>query len=137
MGLGPWNVEKRDIQKRGNKVFADGRPVVFYHYHSLRMLKPVLGLKPIWLSGWFEIPEATVSTIYRAYARELWRVVRDVGRKGHSVIDTLQQLPDRSMTMPYRQVLLSIGSVFVPDKWSGRLFDRLWDYERATNKIDS
>jgi hypothetical protein len=126
VGLGPWNVEKRSIQEKDDVVFSDGRRAVFYHYHSLRLLRPAWGFRWIWLSGWFEIPDEAISAIYRPYARELWRAVDDIERTGHSVTDTLERLPEGFAEMTYRQVLLSIGKIFVPTSWSSQIFQLLY-----------
>jgi hypothetical protein len=134
VGLGPWNVEKRNIQKRGDTVFAGGRPAIFYHYHSLRMLRPVWWFKSIWLSGWFEIPGEAVSAIYRPYARNLWGAVDDIEQNGCSLTDYLERLPSRAAAMPYPQVLLSIGKYFVPEPWSWRIFELFYRYPRGDEK---
>ena len=37
-GLAPWNLERYDCQVNGSKVLIDGRPLIYYHFHHLRML---------------------------------------------------------------------------------------------------
>jgi SAM-dependent methyltransferase len=39
-GLAPWNVGRYELGRRNGDVFVDGRPLIFYHYHSLRLLPP-------------------------------------------------------------------------------------------------
>jgi SAM-dependent methyltransferase len=36
-GLAPWNVTAHELSERDGHVFVDGRPLVFYHFHSLRL----------------------------------------------------------------------------------------------------
>jgi len=40
IGLAPWNVEHRSISSSGSGVTVDGEPLIFYHYHSLRLFQP-------------------------------------------------------------------------------------------------
>ena len=105
VGLGPWNIETRKIERNGDQVFVNGRPAIFYHYHSLRLLKPAWGVRPVWLSGWFEIPEAAISAFYRPYARELWRAVSDIERSGFRITTLMNAAIDRRLEMPFQQTL--------------------------------
>ena len=139
VGLGPWNIEMRSIETNGDEIIVDGRPAVFYHYHSLRVLRPKLGVRPISICGWFEIPDNAVSAFYKPYARELWRAVDDIERSGFSIIDALEQVP--GLGMPHQQILLSIGNAFAPMVWSGRIFQifprfHLRRNERSIGPID-
>lgn len=36
-GLAPWNVTNHELGEEGGGVLVDGRPLVFFHYHSLRL----------------------------------------------------------------------------------------------------
>ena len=39
-GLAPWNVSNHDLGSEGCTPTVDGRPLVFYHHHALRVLAP-------------------------------------------------------------------------------------------------
>ena len=41
-GLAPWNVTAHHLDEQDGRVEVDGRPLVFYHYHSLRLYCPTL-----------------------------------------------------------------------------------------------
>jgi hypothetical protein len=71
IALAPWNVEGRAITKRGGKVMVDGQPLIFYHYHGLRIILtgprrwlalPAIGYR-------FTLEERRL--IYRPYVRML------------------------------------------------------------------
>ncbi len=123
IGLGPWNVEKRRIERGGNGVLVDGRPAVFYHYHSLRLQKPTWGIRTTWLSGWFEIPDAAIDAFYRPYVRELWRAVDDVQSGGYEVVQAFDVVPRNYEAMPHHQVLMAVGRRFLSPALSSRGFD--------------
>lgn len=123
IGLGPWNVEKRRIEQSASGALADGHPAIFYHYHSLRLQKPIWGVRTAWLSGWFEIPDAAIEAFYRPYTRELWRAVDDVERRGHEVANAFDALPRNYAEMPHRQVLMSVAGQFMPSGLGARGFD--------------
>jgi hypothetical protein len=121
VGLGPWNVEKRQIESMNGTVLAVGHAAVFYHYHSLRLLLPRWRVRATWLCGWFEIPDAAVRAFYLPYAQELWRAVDDIEMNG--LLMTFGRFPERSAEMPYHQVLLSAGRISFPTSWSSKMFD--------------
>jgi hypothetical protein len=123
VGLGPWNIETRDIARTSSGILVDGRAAVFYHYHSLRVLRPERGVRATWVSGWFEIPKAALDAFYLPYSRELWRAVDDIETSGLRM--AFARIPDRLAEMPCRQVLLSVAGLPIPLSWSGRLFDRI------------
>jgi hypothetical protein len=39
-GLAPWNVTSHELTEVGGRPCVDGRPLVFYHHHSLRLYRP-------------------------------------------------------------------------------------------------
>jgi len=122
VGLGPWNIESRKIDESGSHITIGGRAAVFYHYHSLKLLKPDWGIKPIWMSGWFEIPATAKSAFYYPYARELWRAVAAIERNGLQIRETMSIVPDKIEDMPFQQTVLSVGKMIVPSFLSGWLF---------------
>lgn len=123
VGLGPWNVEMRDITRTREGVMVDGRAAVFYHYHSTRLLRPRRGIGATWLSGWFEVPDVAVQAFYLTYSRQLWRAVDDIKASGLRL--TFEQIPERSDEMPHHQVLLSMVRFPLSVAWSSRLFDMI------------
>ncbi len=48
-GLAPWNAEQYRIEEQGGSVLVDGRPLVFYHYHSLKLYKGITRLRMLGL----------------------------------------------------------------------------------------
>lgn len=36
-GVAPWNVSRYTLSHDGDELLVDGRPVIFFHYHSLRL----------------------------------------------------------------------------------------------------
>lgn len=47
INLAPWNVEDAVLTKRGGRILADGRPLIFYHFHALKPLSHRL-FNPCW-----------------------------------------------------------------------------------------
>ena len=70
--LAPWNLETHQLSVKDGKVFADGQPLVFYHFHDLARISGRAfdtGLTQYGIS-----PDATVRDhVYRPYLRELLR----------------------------------------------------------------
>lgn len=39
-GLAPWNIGDVKVKKDGDNLFVSGQPVIYYHFHALRFLRP-------------------------------------------------------------------------------------------------
>jgi hypothetical protein len=77
VGLAPWNITKLRLGQRRGMLTVDDRPLVFYHYHSLKMLRPRWGLTPIaMVIGAYRLSEEVISWLYAPYAKELWQALR-------------------------------------------------------------
>ena len=96
VGLAPWNVEAHKIAKEGGRITVDGKPLIFYHYHALRIV-----LAGGWLR-WAAIPSIGYHfghpeqvILYQPYIRLLREAHRALGRVGLTAPQlsiTLQQL---------------------------------------------
>jgi hypothetical protein len=74
-GLAPWNIGSQRLSKReGLPHTADGVPVVFYHFHGLRVWNRWI-IDPGWQYE-ATTPAAVRSLIYAPYVRELRRTLR-------------------------------------------------------------
>jgi hypothetical protein len=125
IGLGPWNIEKHSVGSKGGRVVVDCRPAVFYHYHSLQLLRPRLGIKPILMSRWFSFEKDVVRALYHPYARDLWHAVDEIEQNGLSVAPALDRVPDRYSEISGEQLLLSFGKIFVPRPWNSWIFSKV------------
>jgi SAM-dependent methyltransferase len=93
-GLAPWNVENYELRSGDGSVLVDGLPLVFYHYHSLRLYSGVTVLRSlgfatntyrltrsrtplVWASG-YPISEPERRLIWDPYLRRLGAVVSRV-----------------------------------------------------------
>jgi hypothetical protein len=96
-------------------VCVDDRPVVFYHYHSLRIWRPRLWLKPVLMAGGsYTFASDAVRTIYRPYLRELWDAVSALENAGSSVVDCLTPMTWEGIVthqLRLRQLAFSVGTV--------------------------
>lgn len=95
-GLAPWNAEQYRIEARDGRVLVDGLPLVFYHYHSLKLFKGITALR---LSGllkemyhltrrplplvWrqnYEMQGSERALVWEPYLQELGRVLLQLRR---------------------------------------------------------
>lgn len=71
-GLAPWNIERYDIADTPRGPWVDGKPVIFYHYHGLRILVPhVFGRSLLTPSAGYDFTHVQLRLIYRPYAQAL------------------------------------------------------------------
>ncbi|TSC59235.1 MAG: family 2 glycosyl transferase [Candidatus Peregrinibacteria bacterium Greene0416_19] len=75
LNVAPWNLDTHRYAWDGTNVLVDGRPLVFYHFHGLKLLKPWLydtGLATYHMEG-----SSLIAThIYAPYIRELRQLSR-------------------------------------------------------------
>ncbi len=68
--LAPWNVLNCRLQKAGGQVRVNGQPLVFYHFHGLKILRTWL-FNPNLLSFGLESFDSVLKWIYTPYLNEL------------------------------------------------------------------
>jgi hypothetical protein len=109
-GLGPWNAADYRISRDERGVYANGRPVVFYHHQSLRLYRRPVRLRAYGLPyNAFRIPghggalvgrtlarsrfsRAERRLIWRPYLNRLAQAVDDVAREVDAFPTTLHVL---------------------------------------------
>jgi hypothetical protein len=72
-GVAPWNFENYRIETRDGRVLVDGTPLVFYHFHGLR-LTPWGGYIP--MPEIYEAEQSADAQIYGRYAASLRESIR-------------------------------------------------------------
>ena len=114
VGLAPWNISKYRLAGDRGKVTVDGTPVVFYHYHSLRMLRPRLGVKPVAIAlGNYRFGPDIMRIIYEPYAGEIWRASQELDRKRSSITQALPTIPHFYENLRNDQLLFQIAGYSV------------------------
>jgi Methyltransferase domain len=93
-GLAPWNVANHTLTDDGGRVHVDGEPLVFYHYHSLRLfrrsatarlataagrLRPGVGPFPLDWTTNYPVGEAELRLVWEPYLRDLGAAYRTIG----------------------------------------------------------
>jgi hypothetical protein len=73
LNLAPWNIGSYTFSQKGEEIFVDGQPVIFYHFHALKKLGPGLydtGIAP------YRTPCSPLvrRLIYSPYIRELQKI---------------------------------------------------------------
>ena len=70
--LAPWNIENHAVDRKNGQVVVDGKPLIFYHYHSLVPLTMnVLGRCAVVPARGYTLSATARRLIYRPYARLL------------------------------------------------------------------
>lgn len=76
--LAPWNLDCFRICSSEGRVLVDSDPLIFYHFHWLKMLNPSLFDSHVRRHG-NELTPLVTQKIYGPYLRELKSVIRHVG----------------------------------------------------------
>jgi hypothetical protein len=65
-GLAPWNAEQYRIERSNGGVTVDGLPLVFYHHHSLTLVRGITSLRRLGLgSGTYELTREPLALVWR------------------------------------------------------------------------
>lgn len=127
VGLAPWNITKHDFQERDGRRLVDGRPVVFYHYHTLKLLQPRLRVKPTLIAmGNYSFSESVIEGFYEPYADELWSIIAAYPK----LIENLKALPDMMPRMKDNQVIFSLMGRHFPVARNNVTMEYLYGIDR-------
>ena len=133
VGLAPWNISKYRLARNKNGVTVDGRAAIFYHFHSLRLLRPRLGVRPtVMASGAYNIGDDAVELFYRPYASDLWTAVRHLDRTkeiqnlGHDFMKEFATLPHEYAKLKNGHLYFSFGAIHIPSKHNAQLMSWLY-----------
>jgi hypothetical protein len=74
-GLAPWNILQYDIAERDGRVFVDDDPLVFFHYHRVKLVE---GGKHQWQPPGYHIDARNRELIYLPYDAALDAAVEEV-----------------------------------------------------------
>ncbi len=75
-GVAPWNVDQFTVGEEGGRVYvAPGQPLLFYHFHSLKMLS---AHRFVHYSFFYSISASAERLIYAPYSASLQRQIEKV-----------------------------------------------------------
>jgi hypothetical protein len=127
VGLAPWNISKHKLASHRSQVTVDTKPVVFYHYHSLRLMRPRLGFKAVTTAiGNYLFDPAIINAIYKPYGREVWHASRQLDRKGFSITKAIPTIPHIYTNTRNDQFMFQIAGFTVPIDRNIRLLKALY-----------
>ena len=75
-GLAPWNWRNYAVTVRGERVFVDGHPLIFFHYHGLKIIRSWL-YDPVYAGKVYgEMPRPLCHAVYDPYVSQLKATAR-------------------------------------------------------------
>ena len=74
-GLAPWNASQYRVRQRRGTVYVDEQPLVFFHYHRVRMRKDD---KHDWHPPGYHVPRSASRLVYPPYLRALDRALEEI-----------------------------------------------------------
>ncbi len=80
-GVAPWNVENHHFALAADRVLVDGRPLIFYHYHAMRVV--LAGRWPKWMvisALGYSLTSLQRRLLYRPYVRMLRMAQRELDK---------------------------------------------------------
>ncbi len=136
IGLGPWNITKHRIEDDRGNVTVDGRPVVFYHYHGLRNLRPRFGVKPVFLAnGNYVFAPEIIQAIYRPYVHELAEALDELRRLGFRIDQDFGTLSTMHSSTEGRQLLFSMAGMVCAPERNPQIISSLYGLDIIRDKL--
>jgi hypothetical protein len=132
--LAPWNLAGYEISERNDTVMVDEMPLIFYHFHKLKMLSP--NLFDTGLTDPRARLNATVRRrIFAPYLRELRSLVESSGAGGFGSIrgSGPARLRDRLRLMIAHKMLMTVGPLTAP-LYLGAIARPLIELRRAVKR---
>jgi hypothetical protein len=95
-GVAPWNASTHELTRADGSLFVNGRPLVFYHYQSLRLLRAPPALRRLtlrshgyrftsdpvrqlwWTAPGYALSERTVELLYPPYLGRLLEALAEL-----------------------------------------------------------
>lgn len=119
--LAPWNLAGHAITRQNGQVMADADPLIFYHFHRLKIVSPHLfdiGLEHYGAAA----DRCVVRDIYAPYLKHLRRIMRRCraidGQRENLRLDANQAIESplgRSLRQAiYQHPLLALGPIVTP-----------------------
>jgi SAM-dependent methyltransferase len=149
-GLAPWNVTNHELGGDGENVLVDGRPLVFFHYHSLRLYHPGpaarvatavgylrRGVPPLplpWSTN-YAVPPVERRLVWEPYLRTLGEELTALQRSGMPTLPGVQRVPVRELALRTlrgiarrsRSAGLGLGRRISPLRWVALRFSLYHD----------
>jgi len=75
-GLAPWNIAKYDININNDEIFVDNAKLIFYHFHTFKILKRGFEL----CSGSYSFPKNKRNIIYKPYITAIKRAMDEISK---------------------------------------------------------
>jgi hypothetical protein len=136
VGLGPWNITKRRLELDQGKVTVDGRPVIFYHYHGLRILRPRLGVTPVFMANSeYLIDPNVVHAIYRPYVQSLAGALDDLKRLGFPLAKEFEAASRVRPPIETRQLLFAVAGTGIPNERNLQTIRALYEFDAVRAKL--
>jgi len=144
-GLAPWNVTNHKLDGTPEHVLVDGRPLVFFHYHSLRLYAPGLtarlaaalryvrpGVAPVplpWTSN-YDVPQFERRLVWYPYLRAIGRELELLRVEGRTELPGVQPVPVRELASRTGRAVarrvkrggLAVGRKVNPVRWAALRF---------------
>ena len=78
VGLAPWNLRSHRIAMRGGRVFVDGQPLIFYHFHLFLIVGN--GQQFRLVHPYYRLGRRNAKLVYRPYVASIERAMTQVRR---------------------------------------------------------
>ena len=114
----PWNLGSFKVEERDGKVYIDGRPLIFFHFHSLKKLLPCVYDPSLSVFG--VRPNRTIKKlVYGSYFRRLHEIRMWLNTQGIKVSlgSVRKEISKKHLPQSVRRFLR--GQIFIV--WRGRV----------------
>jgi hypothetical protein len=104
-GLAPWNIDACRIETKKDGFYVNEKPLIFYHFHGLRILTPHLALFNLHM--YKTKASHTVKKIYHGYLKKL------IAASKANIADNKVQRMHDVRRKPIFKILLEVNDFFL------------------------
>ena len=135
IGLGPWNISKHRLKRSRRVTTVDDRPIVFYHFHSMRLLRPRFRFRLLLMAmGAYRFSDNVVELIYRPYAAEVWRAFATLSSKKLLFAYDFSTLPSIQNQFRNYQMICSFLGVPISRDRNGQLIELIYGVDAVADE---
>ena len=107
INLAPWNVNEFKLTNMKGKIFIDGQPLIFYHFHQFKVMNNLTFDR----SFGYKLDTIVVKSIYKPYEAEVMKIIRKIKRVDAGFSEGLEK------SNASRTLLSFLSSYLLNAKW--------------------
>ena len=137
-GVAPWNQARHAITTSGRRLYVGGEPLIFYHFHALRLASWIISMHGLARYGG-TMTTVLKSRIYVPYIRELRRLQRHVmvGARTEIRCSAPETITQVARSITYERIIILAGPLALETELARVMSPIAWLFRLVRNLIST